>query len=75
MGLIPKAAKGLATLLIGGTSFTMCMNGPVPEGCCEPGDQLNIVVGDAVHEGMTPQERCDWMGGRLNGLVCEDVDF
>jgi hypothetical protein len=53
----------------------MCMNGPVPEGCCEPGDQLNIVVGDAVHEGMTPQERCDWMGGRLNGLVCEDVDF
>lgn len=59
--------KTIISLIAAGSSFTMCDGGPVPEGCCEPGDVLNVVVDS--------QERCDHIGGRLNGIVCEDVDF
>lgn len=64
----------LAASLTGGT-FTACEGGPVPAGCCEPGDQLDVLleeVGD-------PLQRCLDMGGRLSDPepphICEDVDF
>lgn len=60
----------LLTLLItSGSSFAMCDGGPVPVGCCEPGDRLDVVVG------VDGQTRCDDMGGTLDGVVCIGVDF
>jgi len=56
--------------------FTMCSGGPVPAGCCERGDRLDVVMMP------TPGwiDRCEDMGGEpvqlVNGsTVCEDVDY
>lgn len=54
-----------------GPTFVSCENGPVHPECCEPGDQLNLIMephGD-------PNQRCQDMGGTLERLTCEDVDF
>jgi hypothetical protein len=71
-------AAGLFAL--SGTVFTMCDGGPVPPGCCESGDQLNVVY----HPGeptVQDVDRCDHWGGELifdpvaNTSTCEHVDF
>ncbi len=57
----------VALVTLSGSTFTMCAQGAVPDGCCEPGDTLNIVGYNQV--------QCDLAGGRLDGVVCVDVDF
>lgn len=59
--------KFLAVAVISGHGFVMCDGGPVPDGCCEPGDRLDVVVG---YDG----QACADMGGTLNGVVCVDWD-
>lgn len=64
--------KAIAAVVMSGSTFTMCAGGPVPVGCCEPGDRL-----DVIH---TTYGDCDDMGGIMvgdpaNGGVCTDVDF
>jgi hypothetical protein len=61
---------------LSGIVFTMCAGGPVPEGCCEPGDRLDVVMQPAPGWISTCE---DWGGEPVlltNGLyVCEGVDF
>jgi hypothetical protein len=56
-------------VIMSGNIFAMCDGGPVPDGCCDPGDRLDVVL-------PSPNEqRCADMGGTLDGVVCVDVDF
>ena len=68
----------LARLLISGTVFTMCNGGPVPEGCCERGDQLNVVLHEGSPTSFDTDLCVDW-GSVLvfvnNTTTCEGVDF
>jgi hypothetical protein len=64
-----RSISTLAALMLSGSVFTMCDGGKVPEGCCDPGDTLNIILPDAN------TQRCEDMGGRMTGFICEDVDF
>ena len=63
--------KLIAMLMMSGKVFTMCDGGPVPEDCCDPGDRLDVIIGEPVDRSI----KCDDMGGWLVGAVCTDVDF
>jgi hypothetical protein len=64
----------IMSILPSGTLFTMCQNGPVPPGCCEPGDQMNVIMTSP-----TPVKDCEDYGGipiTEKGItVCHDRDF
>lgn len=69
-----KFAVGM--LAAGGSLFSMCQGGPVPEGCCKRGDQLNVVMVDRP----SWIEDCNDMGGkpvtdRDGRRLCTNVDF
>jgi hypothetical protein len=61
--------KLLIGVIMSGNVFAMCDGGPVPEGCCDPGDRLDVIVGE------NNERRCADMGGVMSGVVCVDVDF
>jgi hypothetical protein len=72
-------AASLAGGVGGGGVFTACEGGPVPAGCCEPGDRLDVLYAP----GQDGRALCDRDGGvfrpapalhpTLDG--CEGVDF
>jgi hypothetical protein len=72
---------GLGLCMAFGSIFSMCQGGPVPKGCCEHGDRLDVLMTPAKDPTQNNwQERCDQMGGRLevrgdDEFWCVGVDF
>lgn len=40
-----------------------------------PPDVMSVVMVPRVIDGQSMRARCDWMGGRLFGRICIDVDY
>lgn len=72
--------KRLIKVAVSGAVFTMCNGGPAPAGCCDRGDQLNVVMHPGVPNISDIIECESWSGEliydpRTNISTCEEVDF
>ena len=68
---------GVLALVLSSCTYTMQEGGPVPKGCCNHGDQLNVVLNESTL--IAAADRCNDMGGKIliygPYFVCMDVDF